>query len=185
VKPVNRWFILIVGMTGTGKSGLTERIIQHERRVLIYDPNREYEGTSTINVSSGGRFRVRTENVDDACDLAFRAGRCLLVLDDAGDFLSHPLPEELEKVVRLGRHREVNLIITGHRIVDLAPLARAQLDAIVSFRSHLPSDLNMLLQYGFDPEVVKNLKIPTEAPWIGEYQVQSLSARGVEHVLSR
>jgi len=183
VKPVNRWFILIAGMTGSGKSVLTETLIKKYDRVIIYDSKDEYgepDENQSINVSALGSFYFRTKDFSYACDLSFRAGNCVLVLDDAGDYLAKPLESSFDKMVREGRHKQVNLIVTTQRIPDLAPIARGQVDVIVAFRTTLPLDLQNLKEYGFDLEKVKNLSIPTQPPWIGEFEYVALTPKGVE-----
>jgi DNA helicase HerA-like ATPase len=187
VKPVNRWFILIAGMTGSGKSVLTETLIKKHRRVIIYDSKDEYgepEENQSINVSALGSFYFRTKDFAYACDLAFRAGNCVLVLDDAGDYLAKPLVPAFEQMVREGRHKQVNIIVTTQRIPDLAPVARGQVDVIVVFRTTLPLDLQGLKEYGFDLEKVKSLSIPTRPPWIGEFEYVALTPKGVESMVT-
>lgn len=183
MKEANRWFILIAGMTGSGKSALTEKLIKNEKRVIIYDSKNEYgepEENQSIHVSALGAFYFRTQDFGYACDLAYRAGNCVLVLDDAGEYMAKPLLESFEKVIREGRHSKVNIIVTTQRIPDLAPVARGQVDVIVSFLTTLPLDLRGLEEYGFDLEQVKSLLIPTESPWIGEFVFVALTPKGVE-----
>jgi len=56
----------------------------------------------------------------------------------------HYLPFSLERLISVGRHRDLALFVTSRRPHSLHPLLRSQANEIVSFRQIEPRDLSWL-----------------------------------------
>lgn len=127
---------VIVGRRGSGKSTLAKAIIPAFSRVLIVDPNHEYEGkifdslgALYTDLRGGGRFRAiyrpplgvagkeELDAVDCVAQIAWSVGRCLLVIDEADRYTrmgKDTLPF-IHALIHQGRHRGVGLLGIARR----------------------------------------------------------------------
>jgi hypothetical protein len=170
---MQRRVIIIFGQTGSGKTTLAKKIIEHHRRVVIFDSQEEYEG---FTVSSFDEFReyftgdVYREEFTVVCryrdeiDYQLTADalpfikNVLLVLEEAELYLtSWDRSNYLFPLISFGRHQRISLLAIGRRPSEIAAKLRSQCTSIFTFIQKEPRDLDFLLAWDFDPEAVKSL----------------------------
>jgi len=151
---LERDIILVYGMTGMGKSRWTRAFLRSQSRVFIMDTQVEHEGLlfddlgdMIDHVMRYKAFRCRTEYVPDfplLCSVAFAAGRCWLVVEEAQRVLPasrKELPASFEDLVYRGRHKQVNLILVSQRPSTVHIAARSQWSRIITFKQTEPADV--------------------------------------------
>ncbi len=156
----------IAGKRGSGKSTVLKALAATAPRVLVWDllgehrwcPNRLRDArdiTRFIAWAHGReRFAARVvpedggdETFDALCDLAYREGRLLLVVEEVA-MVSKPnwLPASFDKIVRLGRHRGVSVAWTTQRLSEVARRLTSTTDAFLLFFHHEPRDVEAIQQ---------------------------------------
>lgn len=166
--------VAVVGRKGSGKSTLTREILQHSDRLMIYDTMGEHSwvpdqfddlaesemyifehgcsGDSFIGsyVPSGdeieGDFSV-------VCTAAYETGNITVVVEEL-PMLSNPnyVPKRFDRLIRLGRHRSINVLYTGQRLSECPRRVTAATDVFVLFSHTEPVDLDRIAER-CDPEV--------------------------------
>lgn len=152
---------LVLGDSGYGKSYWAKSEVDSRRDgrpVVVWDPTAEWAGPSADRPLSGANVfptvaalcaglvraplpRVVLQPPRDAeqefralCELVFRAGDCVFVVDEAHTFCRMgQVPRELLDVLRMSRHRRVDLYLIGQRPFALAPDIRDQVNRTVLF----------------------------------------------------
>jgi hypothetical protein len=132
---------LIVGAPGAGKTLLVRALAQTvEAPTLVVDPTwtgrldgwyKASSAADAIDLIRAGHVAVFSDVFGDAYDLAWGAGDCLLVVDEAavtggarGDV--HPT---LLDLMRRGRHRRVSVLLATQRRTDVDPTLQGLADA--------------------------------------------------------
>ena len=92
----------------------------------------------------------------------------LLVIEETEIYLNPRNPNrDLVEYIRYGRHYDVSLLCVARRSMEFNIDLRAQASSIYSFRQIEERDLQVLADYGFNPDEVRNLQPHTTA-LIGE-----------------
>ncbi len=154
----------IVGRKGSGKSTMFRRVMERCPRLFVFDsmgehrwiPNRfddfgdvleflacvEAEGEPTF----AGSYVPQADLVEDFCDLShevYSMGNLIFGVEEVS-MLCGPsfLPLEFDRIVRLGRHRRVNVVWTAQRMAEVARRLTAATDVFVLFAHTEPRDLD-------------------------------------------
>ena len=88
------------------------------------------------------RFVELEESFDQIALWIYEQGGMTLAVEEI-PFLCTPnsVPPALDRIVRLGRHRWVNLIYTGQRMAEMARRLTAATDVLILFQSTEPKDI--------------------------------------------
>jgi len=163
--------ICVVGRKGSGKSHLIKGAIAEARSrswfFFIWDPMGEYSDVPRENTftdtddaeeffdwsrkepawSEGwmARFISHFNMEDDfesVCDLVYRRGRLTFVVEEV-PLLCEPgyAPPNFDRLIRLGRHRGVNLVCIGQRLAEFSRRLTAAADIFYIFGTKEPRDL--------------------------------------------
>lgn len=165
---------LITGRRGAGKTTVAKEIARYEPRLFVFDPNGEYSDLVRDTVTDGeelsdfmdeisdrdqNEFAVRwLPEYDPVEDSEFYFAEVFEEAKSRGDGVtllideSHLLfpsaahtPPELGRVLRLGRHAPLNVLIVSPRIVEISRCASFQADfLIVCGAISEPADLKAL-----------------------------------------
>jgi len=115
--------LLIVGITGTGKTILAKRLTQYSAvPALIYDPF----------VSEGWKAQKVTDNIDEFAELVHRSQHCLVIIDEAPEALGRS--SEFQSLATLTRHYGHTVILIAQRAMQLTPTVRSQCGRIAAFK---------------------------------------------------
>lgn len=157
--------VLVVGVTGTGKTFLAKELVSKVPRLLVVDPLCEwgdvtvmcFDWETVLEECRQDRFRISIcidENPREILDFACRiardeeVGHCVLVVDELSLFFrrGEEASESIQGVVRFGRRENVSLMLISQRSYDCPIDLRSQLSDIFAFRSHEPRDIQALGQ---------------------------------------
>lgn len=164
-----RKVFIITGKPKYGKTFLGKKIIRKYPRVIIIDPNEEYNGyvvhsfSEFVDYMKSGpeRFCVVCRFEEDfAEEYLFRAvweiGNCLLVLEEFGSY-SFSEGSPLFRLARRGRHRAISLLCISVRIPDIDPVLRSVTTSNIAFFQDEPIDLIRLENHGFNADKIRQL----------------------------
>jgi hypothetical protein len=85
--------------------------------------------------------------VDTVCDAVFDIGNLSLALEEIPHYCTAgSMPEGLDVLARMGRHRQVDLVYTGQRFAELPRRLTATTDFFVLFGQREPRDLEALAE---------------------------------------
>ena len=179
--------ICVFGRKGSGKTTLVREIIKENPRVFVIDSLAEYDaGFQVVHgkracieaMRDAGRARedlfdlkeergpfrlsLRVLDVEDNLELidyAYEFPGTMLVVEETSLYTkSHFLPTEISRLVRYGRHREIDQIYVARRPSEVSRDLTAQADLIVSFQQQEPRDVKYLRDVaGEEAEQVRNL----------------------------
>lgn len=188
---VHNRIVLILGAKGYGKTYFARKLavrMAGRKKILFLDVSasfrdsqyREYIVEDIEAFLNGRRERrllatVSEENASEILDwLASLVPKhrldLVLVVDEANLFTtSHTIHPGMKKIVALGRHSGVDLILTARDPQELSPRIRSQADVIICFR--ISRNRELLWCADENPEVAKELPRLR----IGEYRVLSSS----------
>lgn len=157
--------IMVLGKRGHGKSTWVSRYIKTLRRVLVYDTLVEptYKELEHIHdfvefvkrlAKNPPYFRIAYHDFGDISmeedfDRFIRA--CLaienitVVVEEVDLFASsHSMPIPLQRLVSIGRHKEISFIAISRRPHAVHPLIRSQTNRMISFKQTEPRDIDYL-----------------------------------------
>lgn len=156
--------VAVVGLSGSGKSWFARQLVRPAARLVIWDLCGEYgDAAEPVTLAElleapelllGERValavRPGTEDeeelaaeTDTLVTLVRRAGQCLLMLEEVGDY-GKAAERTLSKVARNGRHQGVATIFVTQAAVEIPKAARRQLTRVFSFIQTDPDDLEAL-----------------------------------------
>lgn len=152
-----REVIIVLGVTGSGKTTWTKKYTDPERRLFVYDIAHDFqvqylthEELLSLQEEPPKEFRIGVWTPDDTELLiasAFIWEHCTLMLEElstlykTGEKISGPIAE----VVYLGRHQTVNLICIAQRATSIPIAIRSQASRIVTFRQQEDDDVKSLV----------------------------------------
>jgi hypothetical protein len=156
----------IAGRKGSGKSSLTRELLSHCERLFLFDTMGEHtqipdqftdvaEAHSYIfeNGQSEGWFQgsfIPEDAGEKSLDISF--SEISIAVYDSGNMtyaveelpmLSEPnyVPPSFNRLIRLGRHRSVNILYTAQRLSECPRRVTAATDVFVLFSHTEPRDL--------------------------------------------
>jgi len=153
-----------VGRRGSGKSTAAADLVRRCPRLLVFDLCAEHTWVPNVLQASDlerfmawslGRSRYAAALVPEDLDhdLALLARVCfergdLVLLAEELPMYSQPafLPPELDRIVRLGRHRRISLVWTAQRAAEVPRRVTAATDAFILFRQTEPRDLDAIAE---------------------------------------
>ncbi len=154
----------ILGRKGTGKSRMLRERLKSESRIVLWDPLGEHVwcpnritdparldaffGWTRKREKFAARFvplAAPEGSFDAVADMVYRRGRLAFGVEEVA-MISNPnwLPEGFDRLVRLGRHRGVDLLWTSQRAGEVARRLTAQTDVFIIFRHTEPRDLDAI-----------------------------------------
>lgn len=156
-----RKIIIVLGLTGFGKSVWTRSLVAGMPRLFVWDPVASYnvewmDDQSLIGALDDGRldkkFRVGSFEPDSPellGSLAFLQGNCTLVLEEASLIFQKGARIEpwASQIVFLGRHRATSLVVTAQRATSIPIEIRSQAHRVVSFAQTDGDDLKALRSF--------------------------------------
>lgn len=156
-----RKIIIVLGLTGFGKSVWTREYVRPIPRLLVYDPVASYDvkwmdDDDIIEALDYGeldkKFRIGSfheESVELLGSVAFLQGNCTLVLEEASTIFNKgaKLDPWARQIVFLGRHRATSLIVTAQRATSIPIEIRSQAHRVVSFAQTDGDDLKALKSF--------------------------------------
>lgn len=164
---------IITGRPGQGKSCLA---FHHARLskfgVAIFDPSAQFDigdvsrnpedfeesldgGENLVVYQSFGKVE---EDFEEFHRSVFRRRELAVVIDEVHLLCgSNWIDENLEKLVRLARHKELDLFLTAHRPQDLNGVCYSCAQSYVFFHTSHPRDLEKIEAYT-SPECAEKIK---------------------------
>jgi hypothetical protein len=155
--PGVREIVLVMGMTGWGKSWWTKLYHQTFSRSLVYDPSMSFpcqkfqpiedttaelldsdEPPQTFNIGF-----VDGEECEAAGGLAFCLGNNVLVIEECATVFEKGLlrmPRWTKRICFFGRHQNCSLVLIAQRPVYIPIDFRSQANRVVTFCQHEGSD---------------------------------------------
>jgi len=151
----------IAGRRGSGKSTIARKILERCERLLIYDamgehgwiPNllesfedlERFFGWVSLREKFAGRYVPHGDLVGEFSEFAwlvYEQGDLMLGVEEI-PMLCSPgaLPPDLDRLVRLGRHKGVSIVYTAQRLTEVARRLTAATDVFVMFSNTEPRDL--------------------------------------------
>lgn len=154
---MNAPVILVLGQRGSGKTLWHRLFARSHNRLLVYDPSAvstvEYlpadELLDALVTHQQPEFRYGTYRSDDVqmvgC-LAYYRGSCTLILEEASLLFSKGgrLEPWLSRLVFLGRHRDITMILVAQRAMSIPIDVRSQADRVVTFCQIEGDDISWL-----------------------------------------
>jgi hypothetical protein len=161
--------LTILGRKGSGKSTLAKMIAAEQSRVVIVDANGEYDMGEVcwelqscierlIASESERRFCItmRCLSVQDnltLIGLCYHLENTWLIIDETSLYCSPvSVPDEISRLVRFGRHKEISLVFIGRRASEIPRDITANSDLLISFKQHEPRDIAYLKTIHSDAE---------------------------------
>lgn len=154
---------LIFGKRGTGKSYLAGKLIEAERRLLIYDTLAEYEQGVVFNTEQAdeffeywrhvyrGNFRLiyrplnPQEEIDEIADLVFTLGNMTFLVEEVDCYCtSFVISDAFAHIIQRGRHQNISLIGVTQRPFGIHRLLTSQAKDIYVFGTNEPRDREYL-----------------------------------------
>jgi hypothetical protein len=153
-----------VGLRGSGKSTALREIVCCRPRLVVVDIMGEHDFGERVSdldeafemldtVQGRERFALTIQPghgdladvVDQICDFVFDIGNLTLALEEVPHYATaSSMPEGLDALARMGRHRHVDLIYTAQRFAELPRRLTATTDYFVLFGQREPRDLEAL-----------------------------------------
>lgn len=158
---MDRDLIIIVGNQGQGKSVWTKEYSRTLSRLFVSDPMGSYEGVDFVSdpadwwqrIESGEmrEFRFGTHIAEELPffgHAAFAAGDCTLVIEECALMFQRgaDLDEWAKRLVYMGRHPRVNLLLVAQRANAIPLAVRSQASRIITFRQSDPTDVKAIAE---------------------------------------
>lgn len=156
----------LVGRKGAGKSRALRELTCSRERVVIFDLLAEHESPNVFtdpddfsdflglvgpqrNFHCAYRpvYEPPEEALEFVCDEIYETGNLCFALEEAARFCGPGhIPDFLDRVVRLGRHRRIDLVWVTQRLSEVSRTMTAMTDVFVIVGAMTePRDLNALV----------------------------------------
>ena len=154
---------LIFGKRGTGKSYLAGKLIEAERRLLIYDTLSEYENGVIFTTEQREQFfeywrHVYRRNfrlvyrplnpqdeIDEIAELVFSLGDMTFLVEEVDCYCtSFQISDAFAHIIQRGRHKNISLIGVTQRPFGIHRLLTSQAKEIYVFGTNEPRDRDYL-----------------------------------------
>ncbi len=158
--------VSIVGRKGSGKSTELRRIMESLPRIVLWDPMaehswcpnpmknivrlREFFRWARGKERFGARFIAHSDlpgAFDGFANLVYQAGRLVVGVEEV-PMISQPnwLPDGFDRLVRLGRHRGIDLVWTAQRMSEVARRLTAATDIFILYAHREPRDVSAIAE---------------------------------------
>ena len=166
---------LIIGKRGMGKSYLAGKLIENERRLLIYDTLSEYETGVIFDTEHAEKLKefwrhVYRRNfrlvyrplnpqaeIDEIAELVFALGDMTFLVEEVDCYCtSYQISDAFAHIVQRGRHKNISLIGVTQRPFGIHRLLTSQAKEIYVFGTNEPRDrdyLKLLLGEAIEPKL--------------------------------
>lgn len=153
---LDRDIIICVGQTGMGKTVWSKNYIRTQKRVVIVDPQGEYnymefeKADDLISyIYQRKIFRVKCSDIRQFSNLCFGVTlvpKILFVVEESQRILAPKLkiPMEFEDIIYRGRHSETSLLLIAQRATTIDIAVRSQFTQLIVFRQSEKNDLNWI-----------------------------------------
>jgi hypothetical protein len=153
----------IIGRKGEGKSTELENLLLSRDRIIIVDPNGEHDWSPNELdnldqlrefVKWSGKRKLWAanfvpgedieEDVSEASRIIFNSCHdCAVAFDEITEYCSAGYaPKPFSRLVRRGRHKELDIFYTSLRFAETPRRLTAQTDKFILFQQAEPSDLD-------------------------------------------
>lgn len=134
--------LTISGKRGYGKTTVAKTIISKLQRVSIWDPMHEY--TNSYIPQSGS-----IDEFDSFLKRHWHTGNIFILVDEADQVMpeGRPLSLYANKIINLGRHRNIGMGMITRRLASLNKTAFSQSQEIILFHHFMPNDLRYLSEF--------------------------------------
>ena len=138
---------MVIGQRGTGKSVLADYLLQEYsdegHKTFAYDTVRDHPNFKRVTPSNPS-----LEDFEEWAKKLYEEGNVVVLIEEI-DMLcsSSQIGPEFKKLVSLGRHENIGLILTARRIADAHKLPPSQAHHFFIFRCHLPNDITYLKKF--------------------------------------
>lgn len=150
--------LLIVGMTGWGKSHYAKKAIYPKlSRVFFHDPKRQHNdlrGTLVHNIDELNRAwgakltkivyqptLIDVEDFNTVCHMIYDRGNTVLIVDEAAFYTgANNIPYWYETLIKMGRSRNCGVVSLSQQPTYIKGVLISESDWLVAFRLELKSD---------------------------------------------
>jgi len=165
--------IIILGKKGSGKSVMARQYVKEKRRLVVYDPMRQFGSCGVVitrridllhylRANGKGSFRCVYQpeiglREDDFVKTEFKgicqAVSCLrnvyFMVDEIDNCLSPRQQDNsfFNNMIQRGRHDQISLVATTIRYTDVQRNLTAQADILICYHTHEPSDVQYFKAY--------------------------------------
>jgi hypothetical protein len=171
--------IVIAGRKGSGKSTLArEEILPYQKRLFVYDTMGEHrwipdtfeeQDKAIIYLMESFTYesfmaRYIPESDDEAADfaevasMAYDQGNMMFAIEEVVMLgcSANYAPPKLSRMIRLGRHRNIDLLCTTQRLEETPRLLTSQADIFILFAHSEPRSLDRI-EERCGPEVARKV----------------------------
>jgi hypothetical protein len=170
VQPPSATRVCVAGVTDMGKSHWVRAYARDIRRLLVWDPERDWAGEHALG---GGRItldelqqRVRDRRHDSGvlrvavrptwrkelkedfevfCRCARRIGALTAVIEEVSNVASpNSVGLQFNRLIVAGRHRGISLVVVGQRYAQFPRVATGKASMLVTFRQTENADVEYL-----------------------------------------
>ena len=151
--------IFVSGQRGSGKTYWVKDHLKGLTRYLLYDTMGEYESGPHFEEieelidflvpyeNGGGFFEVVFDPIEHSdfetfCEVALALGNVYVVIEEIDQFATpYQTPIALQKMIKYGRHRGVNVLGVSRRPSEVSRLFTSQTTRFIIFRMFEPRDI--------------------------------------------
>ena len=146
--------VTISGKRGYGKTTIAKSIIAGLSRVMIWDPMDEYGGNSYIPCSGS------IEEFNQFLKPIWESGNIFVLVDESDQVMpeGRPLCDYANKIINLGRHRNIGMGMVTRRLARLNKTAFSQSQEVILFHHFMPNDIRYLAEFIPDADSLQTLK---------------------------
>lgn len=159
---------LVVGRKGCGKSTLAKALAKGVKRLIILDPQSEYDVGLRVNnfnqftealqkyrFNDDVKIRYFPQDKKDAkfmfsliCDVVYDFADVTFLIEELGYFMSATsFPASFARLVMGSRHQRVNIIGVTQRATKIPRDLRSQADVIYTFQQVEPGDVKYISEF--------------------------------------
>lgn len=154
--PKTRDVVIVVGVTGTGKTNWVKQFVSPCSRLFAYDIISDFDveytsrnGLLELHEARPEKFRVGVFSPDDAelmAAIAFDLGNCTFVVEEVATLynVGARVNGPMRDVILLGRHQRVSIVAIAQRMVNIPITIRSQASRVITFRQHELEDVKIL-----------------------------------------
>ena len=174
--------IIIIGKRGSGKSYLANKLIENERRLLVFDTLGEYQSGVVFDAEYAERFKEFWRHVyrgnfrliyrplkpdaeiDDIAELVFLLGNMTFLVEEVDCYCtSYQISDAFAHIIQRGRHKDITLIGVTQRPYGIHRLLTSQAKELYVFSTNEPRDIDYL-------KTLLGVEVEEKIKSLGQYQ---------------